>query len=144
MSPATGQRFARRRVTHNRNSLTVILPRPFLYAMQLRRGEVLELRLFVEEYGFRMRALRDVPREDIVAWPDLREDVCQRRLTRYGNGLSVAVPRHFWHALYVFQHDLLELLLADDRLSIWVQPVRPRRTRPAATADLVTEPEGPK
>jgi antitoxin component of MazEF toxin-antitoxin module len=144
VSPANGQRFARRRVTRNRNSLTVILPRPFLYAMQLRRGEVLELRLFVEEYGFRMRAVRDVPREDIVAWPDLGENVCQRRLTRYGNGLSVAVPRHFWHALYVFQHDLIELLLADNRLSIWVQPVRPRRTRPAPTSDLINVSEGSK
>lgn len=144
MSHVHGQRVARRRVTRNSKSLTVILPRPFLYAMQLRRGDVLELRLFPEEYGFRIRAVRDVPRDDIAHWPDLRDEVCQRHLTRYGNGLSLAVPRHFWHALYVFPQDLLELLLADDHRSIWVQPARARHARPVPTPDLLDVPEGAK
>jgi hypothetical protein len=144
VSSFNGQRIARRRVTRNADSLTVVIPRPFQYAMRLRLREVLELRLFPEQQGFRVRAVRDVPREEIEHWPDLREDVCQRKLVKYGNGVSVCVPRYFWHTLYCFPHDLLELILADDHLSIWVQPARARHARPVPTPDLLDVPEGAK
>ena len=79
MTPLNGQRIARRHVTRNGDALTVIVPRPFQFLMGLRRGDVLELRLFEAEQGFRVRAVKVVPREDIEHWPDLGDQVLQRK-----------------------------------------------------------------
>lgn len=137
MRAKKGQPAARRKVTRNGKSLTVALPRQFLYTLSLARGHYLVLELFQEQRYFVIVPLVNVTPEDTRRWKIEGSPIAQRKVTGNGNSDHIAIPRYFLHALYTFQGDTLLLSLNEDRTAIIARPLTRRRIGPPAPRTMI-------
>jgi antitoxin component of MazEF toxin-antitoxin module len=117
-----GRIAAIRRLTKNSGSRTIALPRPFRHALKLQPRDWLYLELQEGADHFTVRPAHVHPPADDSGPPRRGNLIAYRKLTAYGNSLSVPVPTPFQAALNLFVGDELHLMLSDDRQSFTVRP----------------------
>lgn len=130
----TGRKAAVRQVTRNSHSFTFGVPRAFRHALRVVVKDFLVLELAEDERSLIVYPLSAWTAKCSAEQTERRRPHTVRKLVKYGNSQTLALPPAFLSTLRLVERDELLLTMNDERTAFDVRPLKPRAVGPSAPA----------